>query len=230
MKKIFTICFVALLALGMTACNSSRERTIANLKSAIDGETEAAARYEAYARQAEAEGYNEVAALFKATSAAEGLHIRNHRAVLENLGVADYVAAIPDITVGATADNLRTAVEGEKYENDSMYPAFIKEADKEKAPEAVTSFTYAREAENGHSVLYAQALENLNNPGVLETVYHVCPQCGNTYAGEAEETCSVCGTPASSFTVFEAQLPATETAETVNSETAASEVEPATLG
>lgn len=207
-----------MLALGMVACNSSHEKTIANLKSAIDGETEATARYAAYAQQAAAEGYNEVAALFTATSAAENLHIRNHTAVLESLGVTDYVAAVPEFTVASTEENLRAAVEGEKYENDTMYPEFIKAAQKEKVQDAVNSFTYAREAENGHSVLYAQALENLNNPGLIATIYYVCPQCGNTYAGEAEETCSVCATPSDSFMIFEAQMPVTETAEAENIE------------
>ena len=49
--------------------------TLDNLKAAIGGETGASAKYAAFAKAAKEQGYDQIARLFEATSAAEQIHI-----------------------------------------------------------------------------------------------------------------------------------------------------------
>ena len=49
--------------------------TLENLKAAIAGETGASAKYAAFAKAAKEQGYDQIARLFEATSAAEQIHI-----------------------------------------------------------------------------------------------------------------------------------------------------------
>ena len=53
----------------------------------------------------------------------------------------------PDVK--ATADNLKAAIEGETYERDTMYPAFIKDARAAGNADAVRTFNFALSAEGG---------------------------------------------------------------------------------
>ena len=89
-----------------------------SLKAAFAGESQAAEKYMVFAEQAEDEGLPNIAKLFRAISFAETRHARNHLRVMGG--------------VGATADNLKTAFEGESFEIDEMYPAYQEIA---KAPE-----------------------------------------------------------------------------------------------
>ena len=57
-------------------------QTLNNLQIAFDGESNAEARYLAFAEKAEAEGYGKVASLFRAASHAEAIHARNHSEVI----------------------------------------------------------------------------------------------------------------------------------------------------
>jgi rubrerythrin len=87
--------------------------TLENLQAAFDGESNANARYLAFAQKAGKEGYGEVASLFRAVAKAEEFHARNHAAVIRQLG-ADLVAHIEHSKVRSTRENLQTVIEGEK--------------------------------------------------------------------------------------------------------------------
>src|SRR5512135_398155 len=109
---------------------TATETTLKNLQTAFNGESNAAAKYAEFARQADKEGYGRVASLFRAASRAEQIHAANHAKVLEKLA-AKPVAKIEPVHVGTTAENLRVAIAGEEYERDVMYPDFIQEATKQ---------------------------------------------------------------------------------------------------
>lgn len=206
MKKIFTYLVLAIAVFGMASCKPSNEKTIANLKAAIDGEMTASAKYAAFADKAAADSLFTVEALFKATSQAEALHVKNHQDVLVTLGVADYQGTVADFVVGTTAENLQTAIDGETYEFATMYPAFIADAEKEKVQGAIVSFNYAQDAEKGHAKIYADVLANLATPEAIAAVYYLCPKCGNVYAGTPSEICELCQTGADQFIVLEATV------------------------
>ena len=57
--------------------------TLENLKAAVMGETGASAKYAACALAAKAQGYDQIARLFEATSAAEQVHIGLEAGVIQ---------------------------------------------------------------------------------------------------------------------------------------------------
>jgi rubrerythrin len=154
--------------------------TTDNLQAAFAGESQANRRYLAFAKKAEAEGYPQIAKLFRAAAEAETVHAHAHLRVLGG--------------VKGTAENLQEAVTGEAHEFKSMYPEFIAEAEKEDAAQAVTSFKYANEVEKIHHGLYEEALEKFKaGQDLPKADMYVCGVCGYTVACEAPETCPVCG-------------------------------------
>jgi rubrerythrin len=154
-----------------------------NLKEAFAGESQANRRYLAFAKQAEKDGYPQVAKLFRAAAEAETVHAHAH---LRALGA-----------VGTTAENLRDAVSGETHEYKEMYPDMIAAAREEGNKSAERSFTYANEVEKIHADLYQKALNNLDN---LEDVdYYVCSVCGYTCEKEPPDECPVCGSKSKAF-------------------------------
>lgn len=68
-----------------------------------------------------------VAAMFRATSAAEAIHAANHLKVLKELGV-EFRPVVDEIKVGTVLENIEDAKRGEDYEQTVMYPDFIQAA------------------------------------------------------------------------------------------------------
>lgn len=151
-----------------------------NLKEAFAGESQANRMYLAFAQKADSEGYSQIAKLFRAAAAAETVHAHAHFRVMG--GVKD------------TAANLETAINGEGYEFQKMYPGFLKEAEAEQNVPAAVSFRNALAVEEIHHNLYSDALESLKKGKDLprQDIF-VCEVCGNTVYGHAPDKCPVCG-------------------------------------
>ncbi|MEP7106359.1 MAG: rubrerythrin family protein [Ferruginibacter sp.] len=177
---------------SMVTVTDAKIKTIENMQAAFKGETTASAKYAAYSKKAEQEGYYEIALLFKAASAAENIHASNHKAVLQESGIA--VPAIkPEFTVKLTKENLEDAIKGETYEATTMYPGFITTANEAGDQLALISLTYAYKTEKKHRVMYENALVALLNNTVktLPSLFYVCPTCGNTYETKAPARCGI---------------------------------------
>lgn len=160
--------------------------TVKNLKDAFAGESQANRMYLAFARQADSDGYPQVAKLFRAAAAAETVHAHAHFRAMG--GVKD------------TAGNLQSAIEGEGYEFKQMYPGFLSTAEAEKNAPAATSFRNALAVEEIHHNLYAEALASVRNGKDLPAQdIFVCDVCGNTVYGHAPDKCPVCGADRSKF-------------------------------
>jgi rubrerythrin len=188
---------------GESAVLSKEEakvKTIANMQAAFKGETNASARYAAFAKKAEEEGYQKVAMLFKAASMSENIHAQNHKVVMEELGVA-VEPVTPEVSVKSTKENLEYAIKGEAYEVEEMYPAFLKEADVAENQLAMVSLNYAWKTEKKHRDLYQQALTVLgdNTEKTMTSVYYICPTCGNTYPANAPKRCGISMTSGEKF-------------------------------
>lgn len=196
--RICCFSFVAAfcLAAGMASAAPGK-KTIDNLKAAYLGESTAHAKYAAYAKKADKEGYRGAASLFRAASAAEGIHAAAHKAVLARLGVKNPKAGSFTKTPGATASNLKDAIKGETYERDVMYPKMLKDAMAEGESGAVIAMTYALAAEKQHADLYTSELQSLKRRAA--DTYAVCPVCGATYRKGAPSVCPVCGTEGPKF-------------------------------
>ncbi|MCK4550167.1 MAG: rubrerythrin family protein [Candidatus Krumholzibacteria bacterium] len=157
-----------------------------NLETAFAGESQANRKYLAFAKKADADGYPQVAKLFRAAAEAETIHAHAHFKALGG--------------VGDTADNLVDAVAGEGYEFKEMYPPFLSEAEAEGNDAAARSFRFALAVEEVHHGLYGKALEAVKGGGDLPgTPIHVCPVCGNTFEGETPDKCPVCNVPKEKF-------------------------------
>ena len=153
------------------------------LKAAFAGESQANRKYLAFAKQADKDGYPQVAKLFRAAAEAETVHAHTH---LRTLG-----------GINSTAENLKEALAGETYEFKEMYPEMISDAKTEENKSALRSFNYANEVEKVHAALYQKALDNLDS---LEAVdYYVCSVCGYTCESKAPEKCPVCGAREKAF-------------------------------
>jgi rubrerythrin len=159
-------------------------KTNTDLQAAFAGESQANRRYVAFAKKADADGYPQIARLFRAAAHAETVHALNHLRALEG--------------VKSTAENLQAAIDGENYEVASMYPEFIQDAETEGVKRALTSFTWAWEVEKVHEGLYRKALVALGQTQE-QFDYYVCPVCGYTHERGAPEKCPVCGTPGTRF-------------------------------
>ncbi len=170
-------------------------KTLANLETAYNGESNAQARYLAFAKKADADGLAPVASLFRAAARAEEIHAANHAKVIRALGGVPQ-AQIEEPKVGATQENLDAAIKGESYERDTMYPDFIKTARSEGQKTALESFNYAKSAEAEHAKLYTFALETIGTAsGKASVNYYVCTVCGFTTTKLDFTKCPACFSP-----------------------------------
>ncbi len=177
----------------------AKNTTLDNLMTAYNGESNAHAKYLAYAGKADKEGYHKVASLFRAAASAEEIHFKNHAQVIKSMGGTP-TANIKLPGIKTTKENLADAVKGETYERDKMYPEFIAQAQKVNNADAIRTFTYAKAAEAEHAKLYRGALDNLAAGKAPKADFNVCPICGYTVQGKpAFESCPVCATPANQY-------------------------------
>jgi rubrerythrin len=159
--------------------------TIENLKEAFAGESQANQKYRAFAKKAEQDGFPNVARLFRTTAEAERIHAEGHIKALDG--------------VGATADNLQAAINGETYEFTTMYPPMLEQANADNH-KAKRMFGYAVDAEAVHAKLYTMALEAVKQgKDLTEVEFYLCPVCGNIEFGKPTEPCKVCGAKADKF-------------------------------
>lgn len=161
-------------------------KTEENLAAAFEGESQANRKYLAYAQQAEAEGYKQIAKLFRVVAEAETIHAHTH---FRNNG-----------GVRSTSENLQAAINGETYEFTEMYPPFIKKAEEEGHTAATRGFKLANEAEKVHGALYQKALDNLGSKDEFDL--YLCSVCGHVAEGEAPDKCPICGAKSTAYKKF----------------------------
>jgi rubrerythrin len=171
--------------------------TVKNLLAAFEGESNAHAKYTAFAVKADEDGLHGAASLFRAAARAEQIHATNHARVIKQLG-GEATCTIHPAEVKSTLENLKVALGGENYEIDTMYPEFLAEAEARGNKAAIRTFTYALEAEKTHARLYGEAIALLAG-GKLDSWissvrdFYVCTVCGYTSENEEEhERCPVC--------------------------------------
>ncbi len=161
-----------------------------SLEEAFAGESMAHMKYTIFAEVAEKEGKKNIARLFRAIAYAEFVHAKNHA---RNLG---YIKSTPE--------NLETAIGGETFEVEDMYPAYLELAKYFGEQGAERSFHYAISAEKIHAEMYSGAKEKAEKGEDIEAKdIYICPVCGYTYMGdEPPEKCPVCGATKDKFVKF----------------------------
>ena len=158
-------------------------KTDKNLMDAFSGESQANRKYLAFAKQAEKEGFPQVAKLFRAVADAETIHAHAHLA---------RAGKIHD-----TIANLKDAKSGEVYEFTKMYPEMIVDAREEGRKGEEKYFDWVNQVEEVRSKLYQKAIDA---GGKLEEAdYYICSVCGYTHEGPHDDKCPVCGAAAKAF-------------------------------
>lgn len=202
-KSLFvgtSVAAIALLAiLASPKIAQAAPTTLDNLQAAFNGESNAHARYLAFAQKADAEGYGQAASLFRAAARAEEVHASNHAVVIKKMGAVPQ-AKIDTPNVQSTRENLQAAIKGETYERDVMYPDFLKKARLDRNIDAIRTFNLAKTAEAEHAKLYSEALNSLDQlKGSKNEAFYVCPTCGFTARTLPQEKCPSCFTPKEQF-------------------------------
>jgi rubrerythrin len=181
----------------MQAIAAEHQLLVENLRTAFDHESNAHLRYVEFAEKADGEGWHRIASLFRAVARAEQLHAANHGRLLHQLG--GHAEHTPQaIEVNTTFENVSTALAGEIFEADTMYPAFAEMARAARDVAAVRTFTWALQAEKTHARLFNEALALLEiddeeSWATMAREFYVCPVCGHTSEDICEaQTCPAC--------------------------------------
>ena len=169
-------------------------QTEKNLMAAFAGESEARNKYTYFASRAKKDGFEQISALFLKTADNEKEHAKMWYKELHD-------------GVGATAENLLAAAEGENYEWTDMYAGFAKTAEEEGFPELAAKFRLVAEIERHHEERYRALLKNVETAQVFErseVKVWECRNCGHIMVGtKAPQVCPVCAHPQSYFELRE---------------------------
>ena len=137
--------------------NLKGSKTHENLKAAFAGESQANRRYLYFSKQADVEGYPDLAGLFRDTAEGETGHAHGH---------LDYLKAVGDpatnLPIGDTADNLKAAIAGETHEYTDMYPGMAKAAREEGFSEIADWFETLAKAEKSHAGRFQKGLDSIS--------------------------------------------------------------------
>jgi rubrerythrin len=133
-------------------------KTHAHLKEAFAGESQANRRYLYFAKVADVEGFPEIAGNFKETADGETGHAHGHLDYLKQVG--DPATGLP---IGSTEKNLKSAVAGETFEYETMYPGMAKDARSEGFDDIAEWFETLAKAEKSHAGRFTKMLDVLKN-------------------------------------------------------------------
>jgi len=127
-----------------------------NLKNAFAWESQANPGYLYFARKADAEGFNDTAAVFRATAESKTGHAHRHLEYLEE--VRDPATGKP---IGSTRDNLKAAIAGETHKYVDIYPGMARAARQEGFDEIADWFETLAKAGKSHAGRFRKALDAL---------------------------------------------------------------------
>ena len=178
--------WTALLFLGaFTAASAATPRTPAPIQEALNDavarERQAIARYQAFAVQAEADGYQGVAGLFRACARAETVHLRRFTVEMKQRGLTLPADDTHPVNVRSTRENLNDAATAEIAERDGAYHDAISTSEANDCPDLAKMFDQTRDVEVEHANLCAEAARNLETMKEPKE-YAVCARCGYTTA------------------------------------------------
>ncbi len=168
--------------------------TLVNLLKAFAGESQARNRYEYFAKIAQKEGFRDIAEHFQRAANNEKQHAKLQ------LALHNRMLSGSENSFGDTEENLQIAIDGEHYENSSMYPDFAKIAKEEGHKEAAKLFSAIGKVEIEHEKMYRRLLDRLEEGMEFESEDEneawICEVCGHVHYGKkALKECPVCKHP-----------------------------------
>lgn len=179
-------------------------QTELNLLKSFAGEGQARMRYTFYAKQAEIDGFMQIAAIFEETANQEIAHAKRMFRFLEGGEIeitGKYFAGV----IGSTLENLIEAAHGEHEEGHDLYPAFADIAEAEGFPEIAQMYRAVSIAEKGHEDRYKALISNIEAARVFareDEVVWQCIHCGYIHVGKtAPKVCPACLHPQKYFEI-----------------------------
>jgi rubrerythrin len=180
-------------------------KTEKNLLAAFAGESQARTRYTFFSSMARKEGYEQISGIFTETADNEKEHAQLFFQHLKG-GDAEITAKYPAGVIGTTAENLKAAAAGEKFEWGTLYPGFAEVAEKEGFSDVASTFRRVASVEAHHERRYARLLNNVETSQVFKRATAVkwkCRNCGHVFEGkEAPLKCPVCSHDRAYFEIF----------------------------
>jgi rubrerythrin len=180
-------------------------KTEKNVLAAFAGESQARTRYSFFAGIAKKEGFEQISGIFLETSDNEMEHAKLFFRLLKG-GTVEITTSYPAGVVGTTAQNLKAAAEGEKFEWGTLYPGFADIAESEGLMDAAGTFRRIARVEAYHERRYRKLLADVEKGNVFKraSISHwKCRNCGYVQEGtEAPVHCPVCDHPQSYFEVW----------------------------
>lgn len=160
-------------------------------------------RYKIWAERAEEENFPNVGRLFRAISRAEQAHATGHFTALRDVPGAFGVCSGGGFGLGGTSENLQGAIDGELFEVNEMYPAYLEVAKMQGEKGAERSIGYALGAEKIHAAMYQQAKQAVDDGKDMQLgPVQICTVCGYTLAGDARDKCPICNAVKEKFQTF----------------------------
>ena len=161
------------------------------LMKAFAGESMARNKYEYFAKIAQKEGFRDIAEHFQRAANNEKMHAKLE---LKAFNVLNY-----DKEFGNTSENLQYAIDGESYENVTMYPEFAKVAKEEGHGDIARMLDMIGKIEIEHENMYKSLKHRLDSGKEHvsdEEEEWICEVCGHVHRGKkALKVCPVCKHP-----------------------------------
>jgi rubrerythrin len=161
------------------------------LMKAFAGESMARNKYEYFAKVAQDEGYRDIAEHFQRAANNEKMHAKLE---FKAYNVLNY-----DRELDTTSGNLQYAINGESYENTTMYPDFAKIAKDEGHADIAKMLDMIGKIEIEHENMYKMLKDRLDSGKEFisdDEEEWICEICGHVHRGKkALKVCPVCKHP-----------------------------------
>ena len=166
--------------------------TAVNLMKAFAGESMARNKYEYFAKIAQKEGYRDISEHFQRAANNEKMHAK--------LELKAYNEMLTGKEFEDTVNNLQIAIDGESYENVTMYPDFAKIAKEEGHNKISKMLDMIGKIEIEHENMYKELKRRLEAGEEFvsddEEEEWICEVCGHVHRGKkALKMCPVCKHP-----------------------------------
>jgi len=184
------------------------KKTLENLAKAFIGESQARNRYTFYAKTAKKEELFYISDIFLKTADNERQHAKELLKMIKkiqgDISEIKVEAEVPNV-FGTTIENIKSAIEGEHYENSEMYPNFGDIAKEEGLLDISNKLLSIGLAEKHHEQIFQRLLVDLESGNIFkkdEEVKWECRKCGYLHVGKAApEKCPSCDHPQSYFDI-----------------------------
>ena len=196
-KFLLSMAVLFSTALCTMADEAKVNPAIAPLQKVFALESNSKALYDAFAVQADKDGYKAVASLFRATSKSEEIRADKRKSAIEKLGGSSEITLDKPI-VKSTKENLALAVANGNMAKDKSYPALSKEIE----PLDAQSAKYLMGAANivGSNVkLFQKALTELDSWKASGKEFLVCLVCSYVTDDMKTMVCPICASPRDKF-------------------------------